>query len=259
MKWIDRLCLGCKVLLGLTVKDWSSGSSLGLLTNWSRVRALCIEQSSLGDPYRLVRAQLDQTHESNSGYVVVTSSEHISFGEEESVSPKKPTTIPEVAKQRELNGTLESEDSKLKKQLPDAKCKELSGHDIFAPPPEIKPNPITPRILELKGSIDIGIPSRRHTGAHVHQTGFTVSMSLQPEENAATGGERASLFATPPSPVLQAYPEFATTGMANDPNWNAICRSTPMLISPLLHTSCSSHKEHSIPSLTKEVNGPNTQ
>ncbi|KAK7282810.1 hypothetical protein RIF29_11879 [Crotalaria pallida] len=87
---------------------------------------------------------------------------HISFGEEESVSPKKPTTIPEVAKQRELSGTLESEDSKLKKQLSDAKCKELSGHDIFAPPPEIKPNPITPRILELKGSIDIGIPAQRH-------------------------------------------------------------------------------------------------
>nr|ACU20765.1 unknown [Glycine max] len=69
---------------------------------------------------------------------------------------KKPTSLPEVAKQRELSGTLESEDSILKKQLSDAKCKELSGHDIFAPPPEIKPRPITPRILELKGSIDIG-------------------------------------------------------------------------------------------------------
>ncbi|KAK7410532.1 hypothetical protein VNO78_01375 [Psophocarpus tetragonolobus] len=81
---------------------------------------------------------------------------HISFGEEESISPKKPTSLPEVAKQRELSGTLESEDSILKKQVSDAKCKELSGHDIFAPPPEIKPRPITPRILELKGSIDIG-------------------------------------------------------------------------------------------------------
>ncbi|TKY74365.1 Alpha-ketoglutarate-dependent dioxygenase alkB-like 2 [Spatholobus suberectus] len=81
---------------------------------------------------------------------------HISFGEEGSISPKKPTTLPEVAKQRELSGTLESEDSILQKQLSDAKCKELSGHDIFAPPPEIKPRPITPRILELKGSIDIG-------------------------------------------------------------------------------------------------------
>ncbi|KAE9609038.1 hypothetical protein Lal_00020658 [Lupinus albus] len=87
---------------------------------------------------------------------------HISFGEEESVSPKKPTTISEVAKQRELSGTLESEDSKLKKLLSDAKCKELSGHDIFAPPPEIKPNPVTPRILELKGSIDIGVPTQLH-------------------------------------------------------------------------------------------------
>ncbi|GAU34805.1 hypothetical protein TSUD_394310 [Trifolium subterraneum] len=81
---------------------------------------------------------------------------HISFGEEESVSPKKPASLPEVAKQRELSGTMESEDNKLNKQLSDAKCKELSGHDIFAPPLEIKPRPITPRILELKGSIGIG-------------------------------------------------------------------------------------------------------
>lgn len=81
---------------------------------------------------------------------------HISFGEEESVSPKKPASLPEVAKQRELSGTMESEDNKLNKQLSDAKFKELSGQDIFAPPPEIKPRPVTARILELKGSIDIG-------------------------------------------------------------------------------------------------------
>ncbi|GMI83177.1 hypothetical protein like AT1G35780 [Hibiscus trionum] len=81
---------------------------------------------------------------------------HISFAEEESISPKKPTTLPEVAKQRELSGTLESEDSKLKKQLSDAKCKELSGHDIFAPPPEILPRPTTARALALKDNFDMG-------------------------------------------------------------------------------------------------------
>nr|XP_023899498.1 uncharacterized protein LOC112011358 [Quercus suber]XP_023928372.1 uncharacterized protein LOC112039705 [Quercus suber]POE51919.1 hypothetical protein CFP56_69406 [Quercus suber]POE91026.1 hypothetical protein CFP56_05397 [Quercus suber] len=86
----------------------------------------------------------------------VTGISHISFGEEDSVSPKKPTTLPEVAKQRELSGTLESEDANLKKQLSDAKCKELSGHDIFAPPPEILPRPVTARTLDLKGSIEIG-------------------------------------------------------------------------------------------------------
>lgn len=84
---------------------------------------------------------------------------HISFSEEENVSPKKPTTLPEVAKQRELSGTLESEDSKLNKQLSDSKFKELTGHDIFAPPPEIKPGPVTPRVLELRGSIHIGEPA----------------------------------------------------------------------------------------------------
>ncbi|GKD36607.1 DNA oxidative demethylase [Tanacetum coccineum] len=59
---------------------------------------------------------------------------HISFGEEETVSPKK--SISE-AKQRELSGTLDSEsETRLKKQISDAKNRELSGHNIFAPPPE---------------------------------------------------------------------------------------------------------------------------
>ncbi|KAF5456179.1 hypothetical protein F2P56_025686 [Juglans regia] len=92
---------------------------------------------------------------------------HISFGDEDSVSPKKPTTLPEVAKQRELSGTLDSEDAKLKKQLSDAKCKELSGHDIFAPPPEILPRPVTARILDLKGSIEIGEPASHNVSTSV--------------------------------------------------------------------------------------------
>ncbi|XP_062211437.1 uncharacterized protein LOC133912615 isoform X2 [Phragmites australis] len=58
---------------------------------------------------------------------------HISFAEDGSDPPKKPTSVAEVAKQRELSGTLQSEaDSKMKKQISNAKSKELSGHDIFA-------------------------------------------------------------------------------------------------------------------------------
>ncbi|KAE8653902.1 hypothetical protein F3Y22_tig00117056pilonHSYRG00459 [Hibiscus syriacus] len=87
---------------------------------------------------------------------------HISFAEEESISPKKPTTLPEVAKQRELSGTLESEDAKLKKQLCDAKCKDLSGHDIFAPPPEILPRSMV-RALALKDNFDMGEPDTRNS------------------------------------------------------------------------------------------------
>ncbi|KAL7262636.1 hypothetical protein ACSBR1_000905 [Camellia fascicularis] len=88
---------------------------------------------------------------------------HISFGEEESVSLKKPTTLHEVAKQRELSGTLESEsEAKLKKQLSDAKCKELSGNDIFAPPPEIQPRLLAARALALRESIEIGEPAPRN-------------------------------------------------------------------------------------------------
>ncbi|CAA6664406.1 unnamed protein product [Spirodela intermedia] len=76
----------------------------------------------------------------------------ISFSAEESVSPKKPATLTEVAKQRELSGTLEREsDAKLKKQISDAKSKEL-----------------TARILE-KESKDVGAPAPRtiHTSVKV--------------------------------------------------------------------------------------------
>jgi hypothetical protein len=103
---------------------------------------------------------------------------HISFSEEESVSPKKPTTLPEVAKQRELSGTLESEDAKLKKQLSDAKCKELSGHDIFAPPPEILPRPVTARTLDLKGSIEIGEPATQNVRTSVEVSNLSRYTSL---------------------------------------------------------------------------------
>ncbi|KAF5185407.1 N-lysine methyltransferase [Thalictrum thalictroides] len=92
----------------------------------------------------------------------------ISFSSEESVSPKKPISIAEVAKQRELSGTLESDsDAMMKKQLSDAKCKELSGHDIFGPPPEIPARPLAARNLELKGSIDMGEPAPRNVRTSV--------------------------------------------------------------------------------------------
>ncbi|XP_059643408.1 uncharacterized protein LOC132285256 [Cornus florida] len=93
----------------------------------------------------------------------------ISFSAEENLSPKKPATLTEVAKQRELSGTLESEsDSKVKKQLSDAKCKELSGHDIFAPPSEIPPRSLAAaRSLESKESKDMGEPAPRNVRTSV--------------------------------------------------------------------------------------------
>ncbi|KAK4341451.1 hypothetical protein RND71_039952 [Anisodus tanguticus] len=90
----------------------------------------------------------------------------ISFGDVDTVTPKKPATIPEVAKQRELSGTLESEsEMMLKKQLSDAKTKELVGHDIFAPPPEIQPRPSIARALALRESITIGEPAATNNDA----------------------------------------------------------------------------------------------
>ncbi|KAJ8628626.1 hypothetical protein MRB53_021949 [Persea americana] len=91
----------------------------------------------------------------------------ISFSADETVSPKKPISLTEVAKQRELSGTLESDtDAKIKKQLSDAKSRELSGHDIFGPPPEIPPRPLAAR-SEPKESKDIDEPAPRNVRTSV--------------------------------------------------------------------------------------------
>ncbi|XP_020211742.1 uncharacterized protein LOC109796479 [Cajanus cajan] len=93
----------------------------------------------------------------------------ISFSTDESISPKKPTSIPEVAKQRELSGTMQSDsDSKSKKQISNAKTKELSGNDIFGPPPEIVPRSVAAaRTLESKESKDMGEPLPRNVRTSV--------------------------------------------------------------------------------------------
>ena len=79
------------------------------------------------------------------------------------MTPKKPTSVPEVAKQRELSGTLVAEsDAKIKKPLSDAKCKELSGHDIFGPPPENPPRSLAAaRSLESREKKDMEEPAPR--------------------------------------------------------------------------------------------------
>lgn len=100
----------------------------------------------------------------------VTGMSQISFSAEGSVSPKKPSSLPEVAKQRELSGTLESEaDAKMKKHNSEAKSKELSGSDIFGPPPEVPLRPLAARNLELKGNLDFVLPQPRsiHTSVKV--------------------------------------------------------------------------------------------
>ncbi|AAF18549.1 unknown protein; 39760-41105 [Arabidopsis thaliana] len=95
----------------------------------------------------------------------------ISFGEEENLSPKKPATVPEVAKQRELSGTMENESAnKLQKQLSDAKYKEISGQNIFAPPPEIKPRSGTNRALALKDNFNLGAESQSNQRNAILQT-----------------------------------------------------------------------------------------
>lgn len=68
----------------------------------------------------------------------------ISFGEDGSLSPKKPTSLPEVAKQRELSGSQETiADIHVGRQFSTAKAKELVGSDIFGPPSETPPRSLS--------------------------------------------------------------------------------------------------------------------
>ncbi|TYI54215.1 hypothetical protein E1A91_D11G060000v1 [Gossypium mustelinum] len=108
----------------------------------------------------------------------------ISFTADASVSPKKPTSIPEVAKQRELSGSLQREsDAKNKKQISNAKYKEISGHDIFAPP-ENKPRSLAAVTSESRGSKDMGEPAPRNVRTSVkvsHPAGGQTSILFTDE------------------------------------------------------------------------------
>ncbi|KAH7683505.1 DNA oxidative demethylase protein [Dioscorea alata] len=107
----------------------------------------------------------------------------ISFSADESVSPKKPTSLAEVAKQRELSGTLDSEsDSILRKQISDAKCKELSGHDIFGPPPEILPRPLAAQNLGKEKDVEEPAPRNIHTSVKVSNPAGGPSSMIFSEE-----------------------------------------------------------------------------
>ncbi|KAJ4752861.1 N-lysine methyltransferase [Rhynchospora pubera] len=95
----------------------------------------------------------------------------ISFAAQETPSPKKPITHTEVAKQRELSGSLVREETPIKttKEVSETKIKELSGSDIFGPPPQVPARQRTTRNEDLKGNVDFTHPKPRtlHTSVKV--------------------------------------------------------------------------------------------
>ncbi|KAJ6353679.1 hypothetical protein OIU76_002657 [Salix suchowensis] len=99
----------------------------------------------------------------------VTGISQVSFSADESISLKKPTSIPEVAKQRELSGTMQNDaESKIKRQISNAKFKEISGHDIFSPPDEFVPRSlVAAHYLETKENKGIGEPAPRNIRAPI--------------------------------------------------------------------------------------------
>lgn len=94
----------------------------------------------------------------------------ISFGGEESASPKRPVTIPEVAKQKELSGTHETIDDihAGRAQFANAKAKELVGSNIFGPPPPDAPmNSRSSEMREESRSSDQPQPRNLHTSVKI--------------------------------------------------------------------------------------------
>jgi hypothetical protein len=110
----------------------------------------------------------------------------ISFVTQESPSPKKPTSLTEVAKQRELSGSIVREENliKMTKEISETKIKELSGSDIFGPPPEVPARPRAARNEDLKGNVDFTHPKPRtiHTSVKVsNPAGGASSISFSEE------------------------------------------------------------------------------
>ncbi|VVB03845.1 unnamed protein product [Arabis nemorensis] len=96
----------------------------------------------------------------------------ISFSGEENTTPKKPTTLSEAAKQKELSRTVQTEaDSKSKKkQISNTKTKAISGHDIFATPlpPESQPRRfLSATKQEVKGNKNVEESAPRNLRASV--------------------------------------------------------------------------------------------
>lgn len=69
-------------------------------------------------------------------------------------------------------------DAKTQKQTSNAKTKELTGNDIFGPPPEIVPRSMAAaRTLESKGSMDMGEPLPRNLRTSVKVSNVSVFYS----------------------------------------------------------------------------------
>lgn len=104
----------------------------------------------------------------------------ISFGGEECASPKKPVTIPEVAKQKELSGTVETtDDATARRCFSNAKAKELVGSNIFGPAP-VEPKKHN-RSLEMREEIkaagsEAAQPRSVHTSVKVSNVSWKTGL-----------------------------------------------------------------------------------
>ncbi|KEH16213.1 hypothetical protein MtrunA17_Chr8g0382291 [Medicago truncatula] len=129
----------------------------------------------------------DATSEANTGIRVYQQAmngiSQISFNNgEEIISPKKPTSLPEAAKQRELGGTLQNEPgTNSKKLMSSSKTKEIGGNDIFGIPPEIVPRSLaavhTPdskvyKAAGVRSKVVSGEESAQKTSRKIHDQKF---------------------------------------------------------------------------------------
>ncbi|CAE6152555.1 unnamed protein product [Arabidopsis arenosa] len=153
-----------KILGGGQITD-EEAQSLNKLKNCSGYKLKEMTGSGIFNDKGKVGSESDAT-DPKTGlryYQTLNGMSQISFSADGNVSPKKPTTLTEVAKQRELSGNLLTEaDLKSNKQISSAKIEEISGHDIFGPPSEIQPRSLVAAQQEARGNRDMGEPAPRN-------------------------------------------------------------------------------------------------
>lgn len=103
----------------------------------------------------------------------------IQFGGEDCITPKMPTSVPEVAKQKELSGSTETTLDLKHRSFSNAKAKELVGSNIFGPaPPDAPARRVAMEVREQHPEVQGEVPRNVRTSVKVSNVSPCVSLSF---------------------------------------------------------------------------------
>ncbi|CAM6127942.1 unnamed protein product [Calypogeia fissa] len=142
----------------------------------------------------------------------------IQFGGEECITPKLPTSVPEVAKQKELSGSTETTLDLKHRSFSNAKAKELVGSNIFGPaPPDAPPRRVAMEVREQQKEVQGEVPRNVRTSVKVSNPAGGKSQinfgneellnnakKMDPTKAAHLKGN--DIFSNdPPTPILESH------------------------------------------------------